>query len=81
MSLRVVRQGDIIYMKPFDELIEVISGVEIQGRHMIQHWRDKRPEQVDTKTCSRSDAWIIFKYGVKLGTTRKKKRKADEMES
>lgn len=67
MIKKYISPGDIIWMENFEELIEVKVCIPRKTRPKIQYWNCKAYE--GTNQCREADAWIIFKYGVKVGST------------
>lgn len=63
-----IRIGDLIYMEKFDETLEIVGiSSEPDEQPVIYYWGSKYPKEVGTKKCRCAAAWILFKYGHKIG--------------
>ncbi len=63
-----IRVGDVVIFQPPNaemQLIEVLGTLPAEGA--IHYWTDENPEQVWTTKCKGMDAWLLFKYGTRLG--------------
>jgi hypothetical protein len=66
--MKSIKAGDVLWMDKFGELINVVFCAD-RPTPLIYYWSDAYPEEAGTKKCRYADAWIIFKYGVKVGST------------
>lgn len=62
-----IRTGDIIWMDAANELIEIVGCLPESGE--VHYWTSKFPKQVETRKCKGASAWIIFRHGLKVGST------------
>lgn len=64
--------GDIIYMSRFEELIEILQCFKSTPNKgaQVAYYSDRYPNDVGTENCRVADAWIIFDYGTKVGSTK-----------